>query len=128
MDGTDFTIKLKKIKAEVLAMKQAHKYGLNRTDFDYIYRKYPISARAISYRLVITFETPNIEQPYISIQSEGMYMYSGFAWESETKKLRITGTYVAPEYSPTGYDAEIAIVSTSPITSMEWEELDRDGF
>lgn len=68
MDGKDFSIRLKKIKAEVLAMKQAHDYGLGRTDLVRIWWNYEYEP-AVSGELTITivFTDKITEIPYFQI-------------------------------------------------------------
>ena len=122
MDARDFSLRLKKIKAEVLAMKQSHKYGLNRTNFDFRFINEPMSKRSIDFRLTLVLETRSLNEPYIDFSAQHIWFY-GRSWNQNNKTLIIAGHYYAPNPSTTGYYTEFGIISTKPIESISWEEL-----
>lgn len=123
MDGRDFSLRLKKIKAEVLALKQAHAYGLNRTDFDSIFIEEEKSARRVNYKLVIKVDTSLSLQPYIELTSLDLFSFNSWDWNGVDKEFTITGSYYNSIPSAQGYTTAISLVSTKPIISYEWEEI-----
>lgn len=121
----DFTAQFKGIKAEVLAMKQAHEYGLNRTNFELRYIEEYVSDSAASFRLTITFDTKSSSQPYIQINSYDfdyaeIYLYT-WTWDAINKAIIITGLYGNFHYV-SHPETEIALVSAVPIKNIVWEE------
>lgn len=63
MEGRNFVQTLKNIKAEVLAMKQGHRYGIGRADFSNIV----VSATNGSARLTVEFTNPPEKMPLVQI-------------------------------------------------------------
>lgn len=121
----DFTAQFKGIKAEVLALKQAHEYGLNRTNFDIRYIEETVSSAGVNYEMTIVFDTKSSSQPYIQINSYDfdyaeIYLYT-WTWDGDTKTLTLTGYYRNFHYV-SHPETEIAIVSAVPIKNIVWEE------
>lgn len=121
--GKDFYTKFKWIKAEVLALKQAHEYGLNRTDFDSLFIEEAQSSRVIDYVLTITVETNSIVQPYIDLSSIDLFSFSSWVWDADTKTFTIYGSYMNSLPSQVGYKTAISLISTKPIVGYTWEEI-----
>lgn len=66
MDGRDFAIRLKKIKAEVLALKQSHDYGVAQTDFPSYKVNMPIDySNPNKIQVTAVFASDNM--PYFSV-------------------------------------------------------------
>lgn len=121
----DFTNEFKGIKREVLAMKQYHGYGLNRTNFDIEFVEKHVSSAGVNYRFVITFDTNSNSQPYIQLNSYDfdyaeLYIYT-WDWDGDNKTLTLTGYYRNFHYVSVQH-TEIGIVSAVPILSYTWEE------
>ena len=121
MDGRDFSIRLKKIKAEVLAMKQAHDYGLSRTDFSFARADASVSSSTfkIRFTLTITFDTQLNNEPFY-VWSNDVDTIISRVWDSDTKTTTIVGTdyvYIGPTYF-------ITAISASLIKSMTLEVVD----
>ena len=123
--GRDFTRRLKKIKAELLALKQAHEYGLNRTDFYYFSKKVPTSASGfVNIRIIITFNMAETEMPYYIMQSSLDSVASSYGaglWDSVNKRIIITGTAFVIQLDETNLFAYVA--SVREITSIVIEEI-----
>ena len=69
MDGRDFSVRLKKIKAEILAMKQAHEYGLNRTNFDSQLVEEPVSSAGVRVKITIKVDTRYNTEPFLQFNT-----------------------------------------------------------
>lgn len=126
MDGRDFSLRLKKIKAEVLALKQSHDFGLNRTNFDRRYIEESVSSAGVNFKLVILFDTRDTSQPYIQMNVydydyADIYTHS-WNWDTTNKQLTVTGYYRNFHYGSFPY-TEVAIVSAKPIISIDWSEV-----
>ena len=119
MDNRDLYTRLKAIKAEVLAMKQSHDYGLNRTDFDFRWLGYPIPSRYVQFRLTIVVENAVGGEPYIDISVEDIFI-TGRTWNNNTQTLIIIGYYFYPEIAQS-YTADIGIISTKVIKTIQLE-------
>ena len=125
MEARDFTRKLKKIKAELLALKQAHEYGLNRTDFYYLSKEVPTSSSGfINIRITITFKMKEVQMPYYIVRSNldnSSSIYGAGLWDSVNKRIIITGRTIMVQPYDTKYFAYVA--STREITSITIEEI-----
>ena len=125
MEARDFTRKLKKIKAELLALKQAHEYGLNRTDFYYLSKEVPTSSSGfINIRITITFKMEEVQMPYYIVRSNldnSSSIYGAGLWDSVNKRIIITGRTIMVQPYDTKYFAYVA--STREITSITIEEI-----
>lgn len=120
MDARDFSLRLKKIKAEVLAMKQAHRYGLNSAGF-YIGNNsvsFTPSFDHTDIRVVITFDMTKNNMPMFIWSVGGLYDFYGQTWDQNTKQVRFS-------YSVLGLlgSSSIAVVSTKPIKQIEMEVI-----
>lgn len=115
MDGRDFAIRLKKIKAEVLALKQAHKYGLNRSSFYTSSSSFiPVGSPSTVYaRITIRFDMESDEVPFFLLYSDFTGLLNettSWSWDSTTKTVIVDGTvsfYVV--------SISATIVSTKPL-------------
>lgn len=125
MDARDFTRRLKKIKAELLALKQAHEYGLNRTDFYYSSKEVPTSSDGfVDIKISITFNMTEVEMPYYIVRSnldDPASTYGPGLWDSRNKRIVITGrTLIVQPYNSKYF---VYIASTREITSITIEEI-----
>lgn len=121
-ESKDFTNDFKGILKEVLAMKQAHKYGLNRTDFSCLFIKELQSKRVIHYRLTITLDTNVVAEPYIDLSSSEIESITTLVWDGVSKTFTFTGQY-ASNIPGSVYYTAISVISTQPISSYTWEEI-----
>lgn len=122
-NSKDFTIRLKKIKAEVLAIKQAHKYGLNRTDFSSILIQEPQSSRSISFRLILYIDTNSSSQPYIDFGTIDLFTITTWQWDGTNKTLTINGNYLNSYPSQSGYITALSVICVKYIINYSWEEI-----
>lgn len=117
----DFTAQFKGIKAEVLALKQAHKYGLNRTDFNLVYVNEQLSKRGVYFKLVIELDMRGSLEPYVDLSSYEIEFLFSWDWDADAKTITVTGFYYYSEPGQSQY-TRIGIISSIPIKSYTWEE------
>lgn len=120
----DFTNKFKGIKAEVLALKQSHDFGMNRANFDSIFIQETCSDVGVNFTMTITFNTDSDSQPYVQINSYDfdyaeLYLYT-WNWDALAKVLTITGYY--RNYHYVSFPTAIGVVSAKPISTYTWSE------
>lgn len=121
MSGIDFTTQIKKIKAEVLALKQAHDYGLGRVDLPtYPFNaSFPPSDAQKTVSLVISF-LKSTSQPLIQYEyTDQSDVAPDFAIVGYNDG-KMTLNYTLPYY--VGFDLVIDVIfsSTAIITDIEW--------
>lgn len=115
MDSKDFVTKLKKIKAEILALKQAYKRGLGAANFYHAVSDIVMSGSDY-VRLTIEYNTESDELPF-QILSTDQYSLQGSVWESRTKR------FIAVYDTTASYNMKAHIVATQPIASVLLEGL-----
>lgn len=117
MDERSFTKKLKDIKAEVLALKQAHEYGLGAFNFYYKSASIdtpPSSLDDVDLRLTIKYGD-DVEQLPFQILRFSPYEVYGITWDSNTHEYRVA--YSESNFIITTHSA--FLVSSKPVVSME---------
>lgn len=117
MDGRDFSLRLKKIKAEVLAMKQGHTYGLSRTNFSYGIAQIETQTSYLKFKLTIVFDTNLDDEPFF-IYSNDVNQIDSRTWNPANKTTVIIGK----DYSTLG-EYSLSAVSAAIIKSMTLEEI-----
>ena len=107
--------KLKWIRSEVLALKQAHEYGLNSPKFYYkiVRVDFPPTISEVDLRVIIKYDTDKNNMP-MQIWNSSYYNIYGQTWNQNTKEFRMS-------YSTLGVfgDNIFSITTTKPIKSME---------
>ena len=121
MDGRDFYTRLKKIKAEVLAMKQAHDYGLGRVDLDTKSVQFDLPAGG-SYddkKLYVRLEFYNTAtQPMIQYWNYYFYYYYvDFTIDSYSNGVMILSSESLIVDETSYY---IIFSATTPIKNISW--------
>ena len=121
MNKVDFTTRVKRIKAELLALKQVHEYGLGRVDLPtYTFNQsFPPADAQKTLTLVLSF---------LKTTSQPMVQYDYTYMSDVAASFNIVGyndgkmtlSYTLPNYS--GFDLVLDIVfsSTAIITDIEW--------
>lgn len=100
MQSESFIYQMKRLKAEVLAMKQGYRYGVGRADFS----SASISASGTK-TIVVNFTTPPEKMPMVQVY--------GFTPTSAP-------TYTNGVYSISGNaGGSMKVVASSPISSVE---------
>lgn len=123
MDGKDFAVRLKKIKAEILALKQSYRHGISTADFFHKNVTYHSSSEAseITLRCTIKYETGSNEMPFQILR----YNYKeiiGSIWDGNTKEYVFV--YTAYHYNvPDFGNHSVDVISTKPIESLTLEEI-----
>lgn len=119
----DFTNKFKGIKAEVLALKQTKKYGLNRTNFDTLFITKSLTSTNVTLKLTLNFDTNSNTEPFVELNfSDFGAVFLGiqsWTWDSTTKSDTIIFKF-------TNFSqpiAELNLISTKPILSYVCEEI-----
>lgn len=123
MDGRDFSLRLKKIKAEMLALKQAYKYGLGRADFPEVVLSHTFTS-AGDFGARITIDFGNTTQvPFIQI-------YTKYSWESmPTGSYTFSDGVYTADFTITvypedlDYTYELEVIATAPINNATLEIL-----
>lgn len=118
MDAKDFTIRLKKIKAEILALKQSYKYGIGRADFVFnkFYKTFDTTGQK-NMRLTASFNSDTM--PFCQLWVDNLYFDNILVnWASGV----LTVDHTLTVYS-TGYEFNIAIVMSAVPTAISWEEV-----
>lgn len=118
MSNVDLVSELKSIKAEILAMKQSHSYGLNAPDFYYYDKDFHFEQtdQFVDLRLTIEYDMEEEEQPF-QIYLLGYEQVYGEVWDSANKKFVIAfSTYL---YETGNYT--ILLATTKPVKSLEVE-------
>lgn len=115
MDERSFTKKLKDIRAEVLALKQAHEYGLASTDFPMYFVDLPEYDGGPSpyadQDIVVVATFPTTAMPYFDIfLNYGTYQPK-ITWSNSTLTIRVeyielNQTYVMFSIPPTTFTYE----------------------
>lgn len=117
MDESDFSRRLKEIKAEVLALKQAHEYGLGAFNFYYKSASIdtpPASLEDVNLRLTIKYGDDVNQLPFQILRFNPKVVY-GITWNSNTHEYRVA--YSDNNLiSTTHY---VFLVSSKPVVSME---------
>lgn len=123
MDESGLVLRLKRIKDELLALKQTHKYGLNRTNFSTIKITEPLSGTIVDIRLTLQIDTRTNSEPFIELYANDFeYTYIGiysWDWDIENKKITIELQYISMNANA----SDVSIISTKPISSYTWEEI-----
>lgn len=123
MDGKDFAVRLKKIKAEILALKQYTQLGLNRTNFTKINIDESISDYVVDLRIILQIDSTTDSEPYISLEvSDYQWSFVGvksWVWDNEQLTLTLVVRYV----SFYQLYARLGIISTKPVKNYTVEEL-----
>lgn len=117
MDERSFTKKLKDIKAEVLALKQAHEYGLGAFNFYYKSASIdtpPSSLDNVNLRLTIKYGDDVKQLPFQILRFNSKEVY-GVAWNSNTHEYRVA--YSDNNFAYTTH--YVFLVSSKPVVSME---------
>lgn len=114
--------KLKWIESEVLALKQAHEYGLGMAECYYKYQSYESSSTllSITLRCTIQYGPQATDQPFQILRYSKTDLL-GATWDNRTKQYRFVFTashFVSEPNHP------VWIVSTKPIISVTIEEIE----
>lgn len=113
--------KLKWIRSEVLALKQAHEYGLNAFDF---YTKTvsietpPISIEPVELRLTIKYGNDVSQLPFQILKLSQKEVF-GITWNNNTHEYIIAYS----EYNLASTTHTAYLITTKPIVSMELIKL-----
>lgn len=117
MDARDFSLRLKKIKAEALAMKQAHRYGLGRADFpSELVEITPSTSGELYVRLIIVFRGTTDNLPFIQKWTDAVgWRASGNTFDGHTYREVFSYSAIS------GRVLKILVVATRAIESAELE-------
>lgn len=115
MDERNFSERLKAIKAEILALKQAHEYGLNSPKFYYkiVRVDFTPTISNVDLRVTIKYDTDKNTMP-MQIWNTSYYNIYGQTWNQNTKEFRMSYSALGI----LGYNI-FSITTTKPIKSME---------
>lgn len=118
--NNNFTQKLKWLRSEVTALKQAHKYGLNSAGFylDSALVYFPSTLSYVDIRVVITFDTKKNVLPMFIWSVGGINNFYGQTWDQNAKQVRMS-------YSVLGIlgSSSISVTSTKPIKQIVLEVI-----
>lgn len=115
MDERNFSERLKAIKAEILALKQAHEYGLNSPKFYYkiVRVDFTPTLSNVDLRVTIKYDTDKNTMP-MQIWNTTYDNIYGQTWNQNTKEFVMSYSGIGI----LGYNI-FSITTTKPIKSME---------
>lgn len=117
MDAKTFSKKLKEIKAEVLALKQAHEYGLGRADFPWSGQEI-IFSQGDTITIKVSFADTVENLPYMQFYSKASIQYFYLTLGSGTWANH---TYTITQTAPVSSQSVIYVVATMPIKDFSIE-------
>lgn len=117
MDERDFMTRIKKIKAEILALKQAFKYGLGRADFPREDLTLEVGTGTHNIEITIVSKNLNGHLPFIEL--------IGTALQSATINLNEDTITITGPTANYGSSATIrmTVIMAAPIISAAIEEI-----